>query len=283
MIKLEKGNTIGILALAGDCDKETTDNAVLNLQNAGYRVKLSSNIYKKERYLAGSDDDRVTALHDFFKDPEIDLIMAARGGYGTLKILQKIDCRLIKNNPKPIIGYSDITALLLTVYKKTGLITYHGPMGVSFSDEKFNKFTLDNMIKALNNETLELEGDKIFNKGSAKGIIWGGNLTTAASMCGLDFIPNEDFIFFAEDINEPAYKIDRMFTQLFNINKFKNNCKGIVLGDFLGVDNREWLDEFFSTLPCPAAGGFKITHDREMVTIPVGKQAVLEGKHLVIG
>ena len=121
---------------------------------------------------------------------------------------------------------------------------------------------------------------------TAEGIIWGGNLATLVSLCGIDFIPNEDFIFFAEDLNEPVYKIDKMFTQLFNINEFKKYCKGIVLGDFLDCGNEKWLEEFFVELSkihqIPIVGGFKITHNRKKITIPIGKNSILSGANLKI-
>ena len=126
------------------------------------------------------------------------------------------------------------------------------------------------------------KGTKIYKEGSAEGILWGGNLSTVVSLCGVDFIPDEDFIFFAEDLNEPVYKIDKMFTQLFNIEKFRSNCKGIILGDFLDSDNNEWLEELFKTLPAPTVGGFKITHLIEKITLPIGKKAKLSDYNLSI-
>ena len=133
---------------------------------------------------------------------------------------------------------------------------------------------------------INLEGNKIYRDGAAEGIIWGGNLATLVSLCGIDFIPNEDFIFFAEDLNEPVYKIDKMFTQLFNIKEFKKYCKGIVLGDFLDCGNEKWLEEFFVELSrnyqIPIVGGFKITHNRKKITIPIGKKAILSGANLKI-
>lgn len=277
-MELKNGDKIGIIALAGECDKDTIELAKYSIEGLGYSVILSDNIYDADRYFAGSEEKKVEELHKFFQNPEIKLILNARGGYGSIKLLDKIDYNIIKKNPKPFIGYSDITALLLMIYKKTGLITYHGPMGVNIE----NKFTYNNLIKSLSGERLEFIGSKTYNKGLAKGIIWGGNLSTVVSLCGLDFIPDEDFIFFAEDINEPVYKIDKMFTQLFNIENFRKNCKGIVLGDFIGVDNEEWLETLFNNLPCLTAGGFKITHNEEMITVPIGRNAELTDNILVI-
>ena len=139
-----------------------------------------------------------------------------------------------------------------------------------------NDYTLSNFFKAINNEPLEFTGTKIYKEGSAEGILWGGNLSTVVSLCGQDFIPDEDFIFFAEDLNEPVYKIDKMFTQLLNIEKFSKNCKAIILGDFLNVDNDEWLEELFYSFMLPTVGGFKITHEKEKITLPIGKLATIK-------
>ena len=275
-MKLEKGDTIGVIALAGDCEKERIDNAVINLRNLGYKVKLSNNIYKLDKYLAGSDNEKVAELHSFFEDSDIKIIMNARGGYGSIRLINKINYDLIKSNYKPFVGYSDITALLLMIYKKTGLVTYHGPMGVVNGNAK------QWLEDALDGKNLIFEGDVIYKSGDAEGIIWGGNLATVVSLCGIDFIPDKDFIFFAEDINEPVYKLDRMFTQLFNIEKFRKNCKGIVLGDFLGADNEIWLKDLFKSFSVPTAGGFKISHEGDQITLPIGRPSKLSGTTLVI-
>ena len=289
--------TIGIIAPSGGVDENKMNSAIAFFENRGYKVKLAKNIFDKKRYLAGSDKDKIDELQKFFEDSEIDMIISARGGYGAIRLVNQIDYDLIKKNPKPIIGFSDVTALLLMIYKKTGIITYHGPMACSDFGEFISHpsplpdgdgmmFSWNNLIKAINNEKLEFEGNKLYRSGKANGIIWGGNLAIVVSLCGLDFIPNEDFIFFAEDLNEPVYKIDKMFQQLLNINQFKNNCKAIVLGDFLNVDNPKWLEEYFcelaENLKIPVVGGFKITHNQEKITIPIGKICYLQDSKLVI-
>ena len=272
---IKQGDTIGIIALGGKCEQNLVQNAVQNLEALGYKVKLSKNIYAQDRYLAGSDEGKLEALYEFFQDQEIKLILNARGGYGSIRLINKINYDIIKANPKPFCGFSDITALLLMFYKKCGLITYHGPMACS-DFGKIDISTKESFFKAINNEHLEFTGTKIYRQGTVEGILWGGNLSTVVSLCGQDFIPDEDFIFFAEDLNEPVYKTDKMFTQLFNIEKFNKHCKAIILGDFLNIDNEEWLDELFKSFTPPTVGGFKITHAEEKITLPVGKLAKLE-------
>ncbi len=280
--------TIGIIALSGVIDKEKLNFAINNLKSLGYNVKLSKNILDTNRYLAGNDKDKVEELEKFFLDPKIDIIMAVRGGYGAIRLIDKIDYNILKNHPKIFTGFSDVTALLLMIYKKTGMVTYHGLMATpDFGfDCEIDEFSFRQFQAAINDEELNLEGNKIYRDGAAEGIIWGGNLATLVSLCGIDFIPNEDFIFFAEDLNEPVYKIDKMFTQLFNIKEFKKYCKGIVLGDFLDCGNEKWLEEFFVELSgihqIPIVGGFKITHNRKKITIPIGKNVILSGANLKI-
>lgn len=280
--------TIGIIALSGVIDKEKLNFAINNLKSLGYKVKLSKNVLDTNRYLAGNDKDKVEELEKFFLDPKIDIIMTARGGYGAIRLIDKINYNILKNHPKIFTGFSDVTALLLMIYKKTGMVTYHGLMATpDFGfDCEIDEFSFQNFQAAINGEELNFEGNKIYRDGAAEGIIWGGNLATLVSLCGTDFIPNEDFIFFAEDVNEPVYKIDKMFTQLFNIKEFKKYCKGIVLGDFLDCGNEKWLEEFFVELSgihqIPIIGGFKITHNRKKITIPIGKNVILSGANLKI-
>ena len=122
--------------------------------------------------------------------------------------------------------------------------------------------------------------------GNAKGILFGGNLSTLTSLCGIDFIPDEDFILFAEDLNEPVYKIDRYFSQLLNIKQFKQNIKAIILGDFLDIDNKDYFDDFFNNLAkelsIPIISGFPISHGIKKVTVPYGATATLENSLLRI-
>ena len=280
--------TVGIVSLAGaiNDDRDKIESAKKYFESKGLNVKLSKNIYDSNRYLAGDDEVKISELEHFFADPEIDIIINTRGGYGSIRLINRIDYEIIKNNPKPFIGFSDITALLLMIYKRTGIVTYHGPMVISdFAD--IAPFTEEFFNKAINNEKLEFAGTTIYQSGKAESIIWGGNLATVVSLCGQDFLPDEDFIFFTEDLNEPVYKIDKMFQQLINIDKFRGKCKGIVLGDFLDVDNPKWLEGFFKDLASntniPVIGGFKITHGQEKITIPIGKNCVLHDNKLVIG
>lgn len=284
-MKLKKGDTIGIIALSGECDKEKINKAKSALENMGFKIKLSKNIFDQDKYLAGSDEVKTEELHSFFKDPNIKLILCARGGYGAIRLVNKINYELIKNNPKPFCGYSDVTALLLMIYKKTGMITYHSPMAYDFISQNNSK-TISNFFKVINSNSIEYKAKEVLYRGVAKGILWGGNLATTVSLCGMDFLPKKDFVFFAEDISEPVYKIDKMFQQLLNIDRFRKYCKGVILGDFTDVDNEKWLREYYKELTqklnIPAIHVEGITHNQDKITLPIGTKAKISEDILAI-
>ena len=247
--KLQKGDTIGLLSVSGDIrNVKNIENAAKYFQSLGYKTVISDTTYRKFRYHAGSDEERVKNLEEFFQDDKIDAIVCTRGGYGVIRILEKINYDIIKNHPKILCGYSDITALLLYIYKKTGMVCFHGAMANGdFGGEKISKFTEKSFFETLSySKTLSFKANgKVFNKGNASGVLWGGNLATIASMVGLDFIPDEKFILFLEDVNEPAYKIDRMFTQLFNVEKIRKNLAGLALGVFSDLEKKNFVDDMF--------------------------------------
>ena len=287
--KLKKGDTIGILATSGPIDTKSMPilKAINLILSAGYKTVISNDIYAQDRYLAGSDQLRLKNLHDFFANPKINAIICLRGGYGALRLINKIDYSIIKNNPKIFCGYSDITALSLMFLKKAGLMTYSAPMIMSdFALNPPSDYTINEFYKALISDNYSIYGTKIIRKGTSKGILWGGNLSTVVSLCGLDFLPDEPFIFFTEDINEPVYKIDKMFRQLLNIDKFKNNLKGLCLGEFSSTDNKEWLIKLFNELAdelnIPTVSGFKISHTACKTTVPIGANATLSNNELII-
>ncbi len=281
--KLKKGDTIAIIAPCGNIEKEKVLNGAKYFEEKGYKVKLGKNVFLQDRYMSGSDEKRLEDLEGAFSDKTIDAIVCARGGYGAIRLISKINYEIIKSNPKIFCGYSDVTALSLMFLKKAGLITYSSPMIKSdFQPEDLDEFTQKNFFKVLTGDIEKIEPLKlkIYKQGKAQGILWGGNLATVASLCGQDFIPDVKFIFFAEDLNEPVYKIDKYFRQLLNISEFRNNVTGMVLGDFLGVDEYQHqldtlFDEIANELNIPIYSGYKITHNKSKLTIPIGDQTSL--------
>lgn len=277
---LKQGSTIAFVSVAGEiCENKALENAKIYFEKKGYNVKIFAS-KNSSAYLGGTDNERLSALHSAFLDPDTDALIAIRGGYGSLRLLNNIDWQLIKSNPKIFAGYSDITALLLMIYKMTGLITFHAPMVCSDFGAGITKFTENNFFKTLCSgfDSAELTGS--YNGNSAYGTLWGGNLSTVVSLCGLDFLPEEKFIMFCEDINEPVYKIDRMFTQLGNIKKFRDNIAALVIGDFSGLDDRDMFIEYIKqlalSLNIPLFFGLKAGHEKDKLTLPVGAPVKIE-------
>ena len=286
---LKKGDTIAFIAPAGGVkDPNAIERAKAYFENNGYNVVFSEHLFNQNKYLSDTDENRLADLHWAFSNPDIDAIICGRGGYGCLRLIDKIDYDLVKSNPKLFCGYSDITILSAMFLKRADLITYSGPMARSdFGGEDVSRFTLENFYSAVvQDNLLEFNSEKVYRSGSAEGVMFGGNLASIVSLCGIDFLPDDDFIFFAEDLNEPVYKIDKMFTQLLNMSEFRNKIKGIILGDFLDSGYPDQLDELFTDigeiLNIPVLGGFKITHDSDKITIPYGKSAKIENNRLII-
>ena len=262
---LKIGDTIGILATSGCIEDDTNlKRAIKFFNDKGFDVKLSKNVYSKYLYLAGSDTERVNAIHDMFLDKSVKAIIALRGGYGAIRLLDKINYDIIRDNPKIFCGYSDITALNAVFLKYANLMTYSGPMIMSdFGIENICEYTINSFFNAV-----------MYNRFEHYGIFFGGNLSTLSSLCGLDFIPDFKFDFFVEDINEPVYKIDKMMRQLINIEDFRNNIKSIYLGEFLNVDSINDLNTLFNEisdeLQIPLKKDFPASHGIKKATIPYG-------------
>lgn len=285
--KLQIGDTIGILAVSGRIKEyENIEKAKTLLEEKGYKVVVSDTCKTYHSYMSGkNDDDCVNALHSFFTDKSIDAILCARGGYGTLRLLNKIDWNVVKNNPKIFAGYSDITILLNMILKNTGLITFHSPMANGDFANEIQEYTIENFFKTLTGETTNYQAEcyNTFYEGVTDGVLWGGNLSSLTSLCGLDFVPNTDLVLFLEDLNEPIYKIDKMLTQLFNVKEARENIKGIAIGEFKDVEDKHKLDELFKNfaneLKIPMCDGFKISHNKIKDTLPIGVDVIFDSNN----
>ena len=284
---LKSGDTIAIIAPAGAVQYEEIMRAKDYFENLGYKIIFGEHLFETDRYFAGNDKKRAEDLHNAFLNKEVNAILCARGGYGCLRLLKYIDFDIIKNNPKIFCGYSDITVLSLMFLKHAGLITYSGPMAQSdYNTECPEPLTEKSFFNVLRGNSEEYSSTEVIKSGKTEGIIWGGNLSSIVSLCGIDFIPDEDFILFLEDVNEPAYNIDKMLTQLCNIKEFRTRIKGIAFGEFAGCDNEVWLKEIFEEtaelLDVPAYSGFKFSHNALKQTIPIGLKGVLDGNLTVV-
>ena len=235
---LKKGDTVGLVAPASSAALEKVDGAVKALESFGLQVLVGQSCYEKMGYLSGSDELRVTELNGMFANPQVNGIVCLRGGYGTPRILDRLDYDVIRRHPKVFVGFSDITAVHTAIQNNAGLITFHGPMGALmagdfgeysrkfWSDMLFGEIEAGPLFNPLEEELIGYQG------GVARGLLCGGNLSLIADTMGTPYEINcKDKILFIEEIDEEPYQIDRMLTQLRLAGKL-SEAAGIILGDF---------------------------------------------------
>jgi muramoyltetrapeptide carboxypeptidase len=297
--RLAEGATVGLVSPASatwlseeiDIIKET-------VTALGLKYNAGSHMLDRYGYLAGKDVDRAADINAMFADPAIDAILCVRGGWGSNRILHLLDYKMIAAHPKIILGYSDITSLLTAINAKTGLVTFHGPVGAS----TWNQFSLDFLRRILfNAETITLENPKIrgdnlvvtkdriqtITPGIASGRLVGGNLTVLTAMLGSEYLPNwSGAILFLEDIGENIYRIDRMLTQL-KLAGVLGRVSGVVFGKCTKCEPgdghgsltlEEVLVDHLKPLKIPAWSGAMIGHIENKFTVPVGVLARIDAE-----
>ncbi len=295
--RLKPGDMVGLINPAG-ATFETQDIEILkeSLSALGLRSKLGKHALDRYGYLAGTDSARADDVNDMFADSEVNAILCVRGGWGCNRILPLLDYDLIKNNPKAIIGYSDITSLLVAIYARAGLVTFHGPVGTS----TWNQFSLNYFKRILfEGEAVTMENPKIIGdnlaqtkdrietitKGKARGILVGGNLSVLTAMVGSQYLPNwKNHILFLEETDESIYRVDRMLTQL-KLAGILQQLSGFVFGKCTKCEPGEGygsltLEEVFNDhikpLNIPAYSGAMIGHIENKFTVPVGVEAEID-------
>ena len=240
---LESGDSIGLVAPSGPVTREQLKPAIRYFADNGHPVRESNHLYACDRYLAGSDEDRISDIHAMFSDPEIKAIVAARGGYGSARILDRLDYDLIRENPKVLTGFSDTTALQLAIYTKTGLISYSGFMPkIDFENRNLGGETENSLWNAIRDSHFDRVSDlQILKPGSARGELLPGCLSIIVSMLGTSYLPSlEDKILVLEDVNEDNYKLDRMLTQL-RLSGILDQLSGLIFGQFTSDDETKTL------------------------------------------
>ena len=281
---LKQGDMIGIIAPASPVTAEEIQPAISIIKQQGYNVLEGDHLYDTQGYLAGADEDRLNDLHEMFRNQNIKAVLCARGGYGTPRLLDKIDYGLIKENPRLFIGYSDVTALLLAVLHKTGLAVLHGPMLRGVEGKESNLKSLLNIISSGGSSSLELNGDNVLNRGKARGRLLGGNLSLICALLGTPFLPSfKDSILFLEDRGESLYRIDRMLTQL-KLSGTLEGIRGLITGNFKDCGDKDEINNLIKgtlSRDIPMYAGFPAGHGKENVPLPFGVEAELDTGSLV--
>ncbi len=285
-IPLKSGDTLGVCAPSSRFDTEKLNLGIKVLENLGFKVKVPEEIFKKKRYLAGNDMLRASVVNNLFSDPDIDGIICARGGFGAIRILDYLNWQMIKQNTKPFIGFSDCTAILLSIIRETGMPVIHGPTVVSFAADP--KETIDSFYKILMGsfDQIKVTGGQIIKSGKCTGILKGGNIATISHLLGTKFQPDfKNCILFLEDIGEPAYKIDRMLTQMKMAGLFEE-IQGVITGTFEDCADDEYIKEIlletFDPYNVPILSGLDSGHGKINLPLYMGTDIEMDTKSAII-
>lgn len=262
----------------------------------GLKPKLGKNLMQRYGYLAGRDEERASDVNAMFADPEVKAVWAVRGGWGCARILQHLDYAAIRRNPKVLLGYSDVTALHAAIHARTGLVTFHGPNGMSdwptFTVEHLKRVVMDGEAALLENpkdpgEYLVPVEDRIqtITPGKARGRLLGGNLTVLSALMGSPYLPDFDgAILFLEDVEEEIYRVDRMLTQL-KLAGVLAKLVGVVFGRctdcepgerYGSLTLEEVLADHVKPLGVPAWQGAMIGHIEKQWTLPIGADVEID-------
>lgn len=282
---LKKGDVIGIAAPASPFSRKKFERGVTALEEMGFRVFYHRHIFSKKNYLAGSDKRRAKELTALFRNKKVRAILYARGGYGSQRIIPLLNPTLLKKNRKPVIGFSDATALLIFLHQKGRVPVFYGPSLTQLG--RRNRFTLQHFQAVLSGprkkRILSIGNCKVLKQGKARGRFAGGCLSLITSSIGTPYeLKTDGAILFIEDTGERVYAVDRMLNQLKNGGKLKK-VKGIVIGSLKPVRGEPhsmetMLRDILKNFRGPVVMHFPAGHTEKFVTLPLGVPAMLDTK-----
>jgi muramoyltetrapeptide carboxypeptidase len=296
--RLARGARIALVAPAGPLlERDDITRAVALCRALDYEPLLAPSAGRRYGYLAGTDDERLADLNGALRDASVDAIWCIRGGFGSTRILHRVDFAALADRPRPLIGFSDITALLLGAVAAAGVVAFHGPVARAsmplFSRRHFERVLTQAEPAGRLGRLPEPSGvliprdDRIvtLTGGVAEGTLIGGNLTLLQCLVGTPYLPHLDgALLFLEDVGEDLYRVDRVFAQLRMVGLL-DRLAGVAIGRFtelkrqmsdgaLGFD--EVLETYLGPLGIPVAYGFPIGHIDDQWTIPLGVRARLD-------
>lgn len=296
--RLGPGVRIALIAPAGPLLERDDRTRGQELCHAlGFEPVMAPNAGSRHGYLAGTDEQRLADLNAALADPRVDAVWCLRGGYGMTRILPGVDFAALERHPKAVIGYSDITALINAIARRSRMVAFHGPMSRS-SLSPFSRWHFDRVLTNLSEagrlgrvaqpaDVLVPRENRLvtLHPGTAEGRLFGGNLTLIQALIGTSYFPDLDAaILFLEDVGEDLYSVDRMLAHLRMIGAL-NKLKGVIVGRFtemkrgtddgaLGFD--EVLETYLLPLKIPVAYGFPLGHIDDQWTLPIGVKARLD-------
>ncbi|HEY0064830.1 MAG TPA: LD-carboxypeptidase [Telluria sp.] len=297
--RLRFGDTIALLAPGGHTDEDGIAMAVARIEALGFKVRLSPNLRAVQGLYAGSVQQRVDDVHAMFLDPQVKALWCIRGGSGCISILNALDYALIRRHPKILLGFSDITALHLALYRKAGLVSFHGPVATSSVDSVYATRHLlsvlmdpqpvyvipmaqENAARAVQEPQFAI---RTSTHGKAEGPLLGGNLSLVSALMGTPYAADfRKAILFIEEANEAPYRIDRWMTQL-DLAVGLRHAAALMMGvcqkcvpadEEPSLSTDQTLDLHLQPLAIPAVRGYSFGHIRDQFTLPVGIRARLD-------
>ena len=286
---LRRGDVIGVVAPAGAVDEASLGAGIRVLETAGFRVRLGAAVRKKSGFLAGSDGERAADLREMFCDPEVKAIIAARGGYGSGRLLPLLNPAVVREHPKIFIGHSDITFLLNDFVQRAELVTFHGPLVAGLPQRPE---AVEHMLTMLTGERIGWHeaAQEVVQPGTAEGLLAGGCLSVIVASSGTPYaLQTQGRLLFLEDVNEKPYRIDRMLTQMRQAGAL-DHVAGVIFGEMNGCVAEEYervsvldvIAEAFADAPYPVAFGLPSGHGAGTLTVPLGVHARLAGERLTL-
>jgi len=287
--RLPERAAIGVCAPAGRVDAAQLEKGVAFLRSLGHEVVVSPHISNSWRYFSAPDEERVADLMALVADDRLDMIMAARGGYGISRILDRIDWARVAASGKLFVGFSDFTAFNCAAFALGGLVTFQGPMVASdFGSGEPLDFMVANLWPALRRDSHSIDGiasEHSYGSRRIEGTLWGGNLALLVHLVGTPFFPAIDSgILFVEEIAEDPYAIERMFLQLLHAGVLEKQ-RALILADFTDCkpnnpkrypySMEEMLESLRGWLPYPVLTGLPFGHVARKLTLPFGAPATL--------
>lgn len=284
---LVRGDRVRVIAPASPFDRARFEKGVAALRAMGWEPVWREDLFDTESWLAGSDERRAAELVEAFEDPETKGIFCARGGYGSPRILPRLDLPRLARTPKVLVGFSDVTALLLAFHAQAGMVGFHGPLVTGrMAEPGLEERERDSLARTVGRSAPAgvVGGGVVLMPGSVEGPLLGGNLALVTALLGTRWSPDyTGAILFLEDVGEKPYRIDRMWTQLVLAGVIER-VAGIALGRFSGCENpadpsqdvASWFARAAREAGKPCLWGLPFGHDGENNTLPVGVRARIE-------
>lgn len=279
--RLKAGDTIGVVAPAGPFDRDVFEKGISIIHGMGLATKTDTRIFASKSYLAGSDTVRADQFNAMVADPQVQAVISARGGFGSLRMLDNLDYKTIAAEAKPFIGFSDVTALHRAIFLRSGLVTFHGPMVTTLAvSDAASRVSWYKTLTEPVAPAIDLSAARVLKSGTAQGVMTGGNLTTLCHLTGTCIGAGfKGQILLLEDIGEAPYRIDRVLTQMQMAGLF-DGVAGLVMGSFDACGSEEEIDalvlEKFQDYSIPIVSGAPIGHGRINHTVPLGLTVKLD-------